>query len=236
MPDRLPLPAGLGGADGSGAQVRIRVNRRARRIGLRIDPIAGEPVLTLPRPSDLQRGLAFLEQQRDWLARQMAALPPGRPFVDGAEIPYRGQPHRLRHVPALTGRPRIVNGEILVGGAAEHMARRTREGLSREARDFIAPHAHVLAQRIGQRVTGISIRDQRTRWGSCSASGRLNFSWRLVLAPPAVLDYVVAHEVAHLAHHDHGPSFWALVERLQPDFAAHRGWLREHGAALQRVG
>lgn len=220
----------------TGGEVRIRVNRRARRIGLRIDPAAGEPVLTLPRASDLQRGLAFLDQQRDWLARQLAALPPCCPFLDGAEVPYRGQPHRLRHAPNLKGRPRIVNGEILVGGAAEHLARRTRDGLSREARDFIVPHAHVLAQRVDRRIAGISIRDQRTRWGSCSVGARLNFSWRLVMAPPPVLDYVVAHEVAHLVHHDHSPAFWSLVARLQPDFEARRDWLRQHGPALQRVG
>ena len=216
--------------------MRIRVNRRARRIALRIDPVAGEPVLTLPRPSDLERGLDFLDRQSAWLARQLAALPPGQPFVDGAELPYRGQPHRLRHAPGLKGRPRIVNGEILVGGAAEHLARRTREGLSREARDYIAPHAQVLAQRIGQRIAGISIRDQRTRWGSCGVNARLNFSWRLVLAPPQALDYVVAHEVAHLAHHDHSDRFWALVARLHPDYEADRAWLRQHGPALQRIG
>ena len=198
--------------------------------------MAGEPVLTLPRPSDLERGLEFLDRQSDWIARQLAALPPGQPFVDGAELPYRGQPHRLRHAPELRGRPRIVNGEILVGGPVEHLARRTREGLAREARDYIVPHAQVLAQRIGRTIVGISIRDQRTRWGSCGANARLNFSWRLVMAPPPVLDYVVAHEVAHLAHHDHSARFWALVERLQPGYASHRDWLRHNGASLQRVG
>ena len=123
-----------------------------------------------------------------------------------------------------------------MGGAPEFVARRVRDWLKREARTILTAKAHVLSQGIGRKLKAVRIADPRTRWGSAASDGTLAFSWRLVLAPPDVLDYVVAHEVAHLRHMNHGPAFWALVAELAGDVSGPRAWLAENGAKLLRHG
>jgi predicted metal-dependent hydrolase len=218
----------------------VRESPRARRLALRIDA-AGEAIeLVLPRRVSLATGLAFLESRRDWVSERLARLPDHIPFADGAVVPVFGTPHRIRHVGLRrSGEARsvaVVDGEIHVIADPAHLARRVRDHLIGLARHEIARRARNLASRIDRRIVRITLRDTTSRWGSCTSAGNLAFSWRLVLAPEAVLDYVVAHEVAHLAEMNHGPRFWRLVETLAPGAVGQRAWLSDNRARLLRYG
>lgn len=214
----------------------LRRSNQARRVSLRVDPGLGQVTLVLPRRASEAAGLRFIARNAGWLARRLAHVAPRITFVHGAEVPLAGRPYRIRHRPETRGTVWLDGDEIHVAGGAEHLARRLTDWMKRRARCELSDRAIRLAARIGARVTRVQIRDPRTRWGSCGPDGRLSFSWRLVLAPEVVMDYVVAHEVAHLVHPHHGPAFWRLTEELATDTRAARRWLREHGAGLHRYG
>ena len=223
---------------GGAVPVRVSTHPRARRMALRIDP-QGEAVdLVLPPRGSLPRALEFFEANRRWLERRLAALPPRTEFAEGALVPLMGVPHRIRHVATSNGRGAvwIEHGEILVTGDKAYLARRVRDHLRERAQRELLARARRLAEAIERKVVRVTVRDTRTRWGSCSASGNLCFSWRLVFAPEDVLDYVVAHEVSHLVHMNHGKRFWRLVERLCPGAERHRSWLNRNRAQLLRIG
>ncbi len=214
----------------------LRVNPRARRVLLKIDAMAGGAVLVCPTPAARYRALAFAQRNAAWVRRRLAQAPEAIPFADGATLPLLGRPCLVRHDPrGWRGVERVVD-EIRVGGRREHLSRRLEDWLRREARDELAARAETMAARLDLRPGRVTARDPRTRWGSCSSRGALSFSWRLILAPEAVLDYVVAHEVAHLREANHGPDFWALVARLHDDVPGARAWLKANGAGLHRYG
>ena len=214
----------------------LRRSNQARRVSLRVDPGLGQVTLVLPRRASEAAGFRFVARNADWLARRLAHVAPRTALVHGAEVPLAGRPHRIRHRPESRGTVWLDGDEIHVAGGAEHLARRLTDWLKRRARSELSDRAMDLAARIGARVTRVQIRDPRTRWGSCGPDGRLSFSWRLILAPEVVMDYVVAHEVAHLVHPHHGPTFWRLTEELATDANAARRWLRRNGAGLHRYG
>jgi predicted metal-dependent hydrolase len=220
--------------------LRVRQSERARRITLRIDAAAESIELVLPKRVSLAAGLRFLDSRREWVAANLAEMPDRIVFVDGAIVPVLGTPHRIRHLGGRSPGVRTVaieEGEIRVVGAVPHVPRRVRDHLIALARQELSRRAREVAARIDRRVTRITVRDTTSRWGSCSASGALAFSWRLILAPEAVLDYVVAHEVAHLVHLDHGREFKALEARLfGPGLAESKATLRRVGPGLRRVG
>ena len=225
-----------------GAPVLIRVNKRARRLLLRIDASSRTVELVLPHGVPAEHGLKFLAAQRGWIAARLDALPPSVPFAEGAVVPIFGVPHRICRESDSTAPPVAIvvcapgGGEIRVRGAPEHFARRVRDHLIRLARHELSRRARIYAARIGRPIARVGVRDTKSRWGSCSAKGGLSFSWRLVLAPEAVVDYVVAHEVAHLAEMNHGPRFWHLVRTLTPDCAGPRAWLKRHRSRLFSYG
>lgn len=212
-----------------GAALAIRASPRARRLSLRIDAALGGVELVVPRRAAPEDALDFLFRQRGWIAARLAALPARVPFAEGAIVPVFGVPHRIRREfdPAMPP-VAIRDGEIRVRGDPAHLARRVRDHLIAVARRDFAARAQRHAARLGRRVARVGVRDPKSRWGSCSAAGSLSFSWRLVFAPDAVVDYVVAHEVAHLAEMNHGPRFWRVVAGLVPDSKAPRAWLRRH--------
>jgi predicted metal-dependent hydrolase len=220
-----------------GAAVMVRVSRRARRIGLRIDETERAVLLVLPQSVAVDRGLRFLAAQRGWVMARLAALPQRMPFVEGAVVPVLGVPHRICRVldPAAPAAA-IVDGEIRLRGDPNHLPRRVRDHLIATARAELTGRARDFAARIGRQVKRVGVRDPTSRWGSCSAAGSLSFSWRLVMAPESVLDYVVAHEVAHLVEMNHGPRFWRLVESLAPGSAAPRAWLKRQRSRLLSYG
>jgi predicted metal-dependent hydrolase len=220
-----------------GAPISIRVNARARRLLLRIDPSARQVELVLPQGVPPEHGLRFLETQRGWIAARLEALPRPVPFTEGAIVPVFGAPHRIVRESDPAAPPvSITDGEIRVRGAPDHIARRVRDYLTRLARQELSRRARRYATQIGKPVARVTVRDTKSRWGSCSSEGALSFSWRLVMAPEAVLDYVVAHEVAHLVEMNHGPRFWRLVRTLTPDCATPRAWLKRHRTELLSYG
>ncbi len=214
----------------------VRVHPRARHIALVIDGAKGGVRLTLPPGVSVKAGLRFATKHADWLESQLASLPPRIPFAPGARIPVLGRAHVIRHIPKGRGGVWRQDDHVFVSGRPEHLARRVGDFLKREAREAIAPRAHDLAAIIERRPGRITVREMKSRWGSCSSDGRLRFNWRLVLAPEAILDYVVAHEVAHLVHMDHSRRFWRIVEQLCPDAPAARRWLAKNGNDLMRYG
>ena len=214
----------------------VRRSARARRLGLRIAGHDDSVELVLPSGAREADGLAFLRERADWVLTRLRRLPARVEFADGAALPLGGVQHIVRRSPGRR-RPVVIEGrEILVSGAPEHLPRRLTDWLRAEAKRRIEPLAQAHAGEIGKTVTRITVRDQKSRWGSCAPGGRLSFSWRLVLAPETVLDYVVAHEVAHLAEANHSPAFWRIVDRLTGDRAKARGWLRRNGTTLHRYG
>jgi len=179
---------------------------------------------------------AAIREHESWVLDRLDALPPRVPFTDGAVIPFQGCEHRIQYVAGRRGVVTSAAGTILAPGAAEHIPRRIADWLKREARLAISPLALEKAEMVERRVQQISIRDQRSRWGSCAANGRLSFSWRLILAPEDVLDYVVAHEVAHLVEMNHSQDFWRVVDRLTPHARPSKRWLNANGQSLHRYG
>ncbi|HTQ34872.1 MAG TPA: SprT family zinc-dependent metalloprotease [Stellaceae bacterium] len=222
---------------GLGAPVTIRVSPRARRLSLRVDAAGRGVELVLPRRVAAEAAIGFVARHRGWIAARVAAMPSPTPLDDGAIIPVFGVPHRIRRIVEPGAAPVvIIDGEIRVRGEPAHLPRRIADHLKALARRDFGARAHALAARVGKRVARVGVRDPKSRWGSCSSTGALSFSWRLVFAPEAVVDYVVAHEVAHLVEMNHSPRFWRVVAGLVPDSAAPRAWLKRHRLELMSYG
>lgn len=218
--------------------VRVRVSARARSFRLSV-PHGGSPVLTVPRGGRWSDAEAFLHRQSGWLARHLAEAPAAIAFVEGASIPLRGVQHRIVATGRLRGTVEATDLEgeplLLVPGAPEHLRRRLTDWLKKQALHDLLTRTEAHARQLGVAVRSVKIRAQSSRWGSCSSSGNLSYNWRLVLAPPFVLDYVAAHEVAHLLEMNHSPAFWRVVEKTLPDIARGRTWLKQNGAALMAI-
>jgi predicted metal-dependent hydrolase len=222
-------------------RVALRRSARARRLTLRISSATGEVVLTLPQKVPLTTAVRFAQDHGPWIAVRLAKLPVRVDMASGATIPLRGVPHRIVHWSKVRSAAQVESDAaglpiIAVGGEAEFVQKRVREFLQREARrDLCAAVARHTAN-LGIPARRITIRDTRTRWGSCSSRGYLNFSWRLVLAPPFVLDYLAAHEVGHLKEMNHSHRFWRIVRELCPRTDEAEAWLKHHGTELHRYG
>lgn len=225
--------------DGCAVPLRVRRNARARNLILRLDEQTGGAVVTIPKRTSVREAYDMALRKSDWIAVQLKRRPAKVPFAPGAVIPILGIDHEVQHNPVGRGIT-CVNGAILVSGREEHLARRLADWLKAQAKAEITPRAHAKAEGLqnqaNRRVGRITVRDTRSRWGSCAADGQLNFSWRLILAPEHVLDYVVAHEVAHLVHRNHGEAFWALTNGLTERMGEARAWLNAHGRSLHRFG
>jgi len=221
---------------GAGEQhvvVMLRRTRAARRFSLRVSRIDGRVTLTMPARASEREALRFAEDQIGWIRGRLAGLAPPDTVGPGASVPVFGVP---RLVVAGTGRQiELAPDRIVVPGDPAAAGRRVAAFLKVAARDRLAEACDRHAAALGLGYAGLRLRDTRSRWGSCSAAGELMFSWRLAMAPPGVLDYVAAHEVAHLAEMNHSPAFWAVVARLVPGHAAQRAWLRANGARLQAI-
>lgn len=222
------------------APVEIALSRRTRRLSMRIDPQQDLVRVTGPLSMSDAEILRFLRRHKDWLAKRLAARPQKLTLRDGAVVPILGIDHTIRHRPEHRGATAIVQGpdgpEIHVGGSPEFTVRRVVDFLKARARAWLGAEARVIALKIARPVAAVTVRDTRSRWGSCSVDGRLSFCWRLLLAPESVARYVVAHEVAHLRHLDHSDRFWKLCADLVGDIDAPRAWLREQGPRLHRYG
>jgi predicted metal-dependent hydrolase len=221
--------------------VRLRRHRQARRYTLRIDAASREVVLTMPPRGSVREAKEFAQKHGGWIAARLKRLPQAAPFAHGTEVPLRGIAHRIVHRRGERGTVWTQTGEygerqLCVAGDPCHLNRRVSDFLKREATRDIARASRRYAHDLGVLIKRICVRDQSSRWGSCSNTGVLSFSWRLILAPDFVLDYLAAHEVCHLVELNHSPRFWRLVKRVYPDFERAKVWLDVHGADLHRYG
>jgi predicted metal-dependent hydrolase len=231
-----------------GAKFRVALKRvaSARRYTLRVRSATRDIVLTMPVKASLRQAQEFAQNHAEWLAERLARLPQQLVFAPDARIPLRGVLHVLRHCPEAADRAgrrgpvwvEVIDGAetICAGGDPAHFERRIADFLRREARRDLETAVRRHAATIGRAPIALSLRDTSSRWGSCSAKGALNFSWRLILAPSFVLDYLAAHETAHLRHHDHSDKFWALTKSLCPETDRAETWLKTHGVQLHRYG
>jgi predicted metal-dependent hydrolase len=216
--------------------VAFKRSPRARKISMRIDPGFDGILITLPTRVSRRSGLALLRQHEDWAAQKLAALPRPVRFTPGAAVPVGGRAHVIEPMPGGYGGAWIEEGRILVTGGEEFLARRVTDCLKRLARQRLTAMAAEKAVLAEAKMRAVRIKDTRTRWGSCAPDGTLAFCWRLVCAPEFVQDYVVAHEVAHLRHMNHGKHFWALTEDLTPHRGVASEWLTSNGLELLRLG
>mgnify|MGYP006275492637 CR=1 FL=1 len=214
-------------------RVHLRRSSRARRCTLRVSRVDGTATLTIPRGGCRHTAEAFLRKKEGWLRAQLARIDGPRPVCLGETLPLRGRDLLL--VPSPDRSVRIDGDRLLVPGPAETVAARVKGYLRTLARDALVEASTRHAAALGRPFTRVTLRDTRSRWGSCSSRGELMYSWRLIMAPDDVLDYVAAHEVAHLAEMNHSPTFWATVRQLMPGYEAPKAWLRAHGDSLQRV-
>jgi predicted metal-dependent hydrolase len=233
MPVKGELEVMLGGRPVS---VPIRRDRRARQITIHIDASLGGAKVVMPTYATLTDARNAMQENEQWLLDRLSKLPPRIPFEDGSVIPVLGRNHRIRHIPGRRGSVEHVDGEIWVYGQPEHLSRRVTDWLKTEARHAISPLCLEKAADADRRVRRVVVRSQRSRWGSCGSNGHLSFNWRLILAPEAVLDYVVAHEVAHLVEMNHSPAFWRVVRKLTPHTRYGKDWLNRNGQKLYRYG
>lgn len=225
---------------GQPVPLNVRINPRARRIIVKVHPSTGAVSVVAPSARAVNPALDFARSERGWIAERLARIPPPVPFAPGAVLPYRGVGHVIRWSGSKRGLV-VIDQEayrptIRVSGGLEFLNRRIEDWFKRQARFHLTRKVEAYAEALGVKVRRLTIRDGASRWGSCSSNGALSFSWRLVMAPPFVLDYVAAHEVAHLREMNHGPRFWRLVERMVGDSTAAQDWLRENGSQLHRYG
>jgi len=234
-----------------GRSVLVKKNRRARRMTLRVNPIRRDITLTIPPYANWKQAGEFIERHMEWLQAQEQAMPQLQPFEHEAVIPLEGAPHQLCFVGANDDAAAdFLRGETVqrLDGGPDQPPRLQVNGdhrlapqmltiwLKQLARNRLNERAAFHAGRLSLRYSKLAVRDQSSRWGSCSSTGALSFSWRLIFAPAGVLDYVAAHEVAHLGEMNHSPRFWKLVAKTRPDYAEARQWLRRNGHDLHRYG
>lgn len=228
--EHLPLE------NGDLVPIRIRVDGRVRRISLSIDKIDGVVTLTAPTRAALPEARRFLSTRTNWIAARRAEVTPKTPFAPGHELPFLGRPRLMTHDPLARDPVRLDGSRLIVGGPASTFARAVTTFLKLEAKRRLTAAALNHAAKIGVQIANVAVRDPKTRWGSCASTARLSFSWRLVMAPEFVLDYVAAHEVAHLEHMNHSPEYWRLVAELDPDYQRAEDWLKREGLGLRRYG
>lgn len=232
-----PAPAALPPADIDG--VPVRVSSRSRRMALRVEARTGRVVLSLPAvrrwtPQRLAAARGFIAQNREWIVRHDAPVADNAALQPGDSLTVGDATYTLAHQPGR-GLSRFDGETIVITGNAAYFARRLRDFLKKHAQDVLTARTQEKCAQLGLPPRAVTLRDPATRWGSCGPDGRIMYSWRLILVPDWVLDYVVAHEVAHRVHLDHSRAFWRLCLSLTPRGTEARRWLRAHGAGVMRL-
>jgi len=225
------------------APVIARVNRRAKRLIVKVDSLNGQVLVTAPSKRSLPEAIQFAKDRADWIAGQLDNSLRARPFEAGMIFPYRGENHLIVRdggprapVKRIKARPPTLTPTLTIGGDAAHLNRRLTDWLQRQARTALTERTDYYCERLGKKRKALRIRDTSTRWGSCSCDGVVSFSWRLILAPPDILDYVAAHECMHLVHLNHSPAYWRGLATLGVDARAAGDWFKINGPALFTYG
>lgn len=211
----------------------VRRHKAAKRVSLRLMPAGDGVVLTLPMRGSLPRAMAFLQQKADWVLTHVAQTPQKIRLEHGATIPVLGVLHVIERMEGR-GVTHISAGKLYVYGAPEFTARRVKDFLKKHLHAYCLERAQAMAAQLGKSVRAVRIAAMRSRWGSCSVASELAFNARLVFAPGEIVDYLIAHEVAHLAQMDHSQRFWQCVAVLYPDYSRARAWLKREGQSLYR--
>ena len=220
--------------DGQKIPLRFRRNAVARRMVLRLDSKTGGLVMTLPKRIGRDEALRFVQQSRDWIVETLAKQAAPALIANGQTFLYRGKDHVLHFAGGRRGLVSLAGTIIQVPGDEAHAPRRLLDFLKKQALAELTEATRKYAKAMNAKYSKIVVRDQKSRWGSCSANGTLSYSWRLILAPDYVLDYVAAHEVAHLREMNHGPRFWRLVLTHCPYARAAKQWLKANGREVHR--
>lgn len=215
-----------------GFDIKVIKSPRARRMTLRIDSKERIPVLTIPERCAAKRAVEFVELHKEWIDRSLARIPESKQFADGTEILLFGQPVIIKHEPK--GRRGVIleNGVLHVSGGAEFLHRRVKDFIKTQSKSEFYRRSKTLADKLGCDLNDVTIKDTKSRWGSCSSMHNINYSWRIALAPENVIDYLIAHEVSHLKHQDHSRAFWRCVRELYPETESGKVWLRLHSKEL----
>jgi len=219
--------------------VQIKHSARAKRVALRLDPIERVFHLVVPKRMSMKRAEQFAASQAEWMEEKLSTLPPKLGFVHGAVIPILGQRTEIKvHREASLRVTKIVfeDGVLHVRTNKDDPSSRIIRFLKSLAKDELSVLSQDKAARIGKKIASVSVRDTKSRWGSCSCDGNLSYSWRLIFAPPEAFDYVVAHEVAHLEHLNHSNTFWDLCADLSENYDEGKYWMKAHGGELMRYG
>lgn len=219
------------------AEVSLRKSHLAKKIIIRISKKKGIELI-VPKRVSYKRALDFLYSKENWVLQKSLVLQQKdrSVFTDGAEVPILDNKYIIKYSGNLRGVSKIEGGYLIISGLEEHIARKVQQFLVKLAKTVITERAKIEAAKLGVKFTTITIRDTTSRWGSCSRSGSLSFSWRLVMAPRAVLEYVVAHEIAHLVEMNHSQKFWDVVASIFPHYKQARRWLKTHGDVLHSYG
>ncbi len=223
-----------------GVSYRVLLKRvsGAKRFTLRVRNATRDVVITLPKRGSLASAQDLAQRHAAWIAARLNRVPRAVPFVDGAAIPFKGEDFTIAHIERLRGGVEICASEKIFRASCsqEHLSRRLHDFLKKEAQTALEAAVREHCGSLGFAPRRVTVRDTTSRWGSCSASGALSFSWRLIMAPPFVLDYLAAHEVAHLVHMNHSDEFWAVTKKLAPMTDRAEAWLHAHGSSLHRYG
>lgn len=213
--------------------IEVKPNARARGLTLRYNLKKGHFVASVPKRVSKKFILEFLVQHQEWMRKQLTNVPQIPSALEQGEILIEGITRRILHQSAAGVHVSLTEDALMVACRPERLPRAIQRFVVQHAEQLISELAHEKAARIGKRITKITLRDTSSRWGSCAHDGSLSFSWRLIMAPFDVIDYVVAHEVAHLQHFDHSPDFWALCRELSENYTMGKHWLKINGAHLQ---
>lgn len=219
--------------------IKLKQSKRARRLALRLDTKERVFHLVQPKGVSLARARAFAENHDDWMQERLQELPPLMPFTHGAILPILGQERKLSIIKRMDSKRtsiRLIGDYLEVLTNQDDPSMRITRWLKTLAKERLAEKSQEKAALIGKHIHSVTVRDTKSRWGSCSHDGKLSYSWRLIFSPSNAFDYVVAHEVAHLQHLDHSKSFWALCQKLSDNYLDGKYWMRNHASELMRYG
>ena len=218
--------------DELGFDIKVVPSRSFRRLVLRIDRKERIPVLSVPKFCTRRKAINFVNDHLGWIMTELAKLPQMKKFENGDKFLLFGKMVEISHQEKARCGVRLEGDKLLVSGGAEFLHRRVKDYIKKEAQKIFYAESQRLAERIGKKIIGVSIKDTKSRWGSCSSLNHINYNWRIALAPNYVIAYLLAHEVAHLAHQDHSKNFWDCVNFLNPNWKTGHDWLKKHGKSL----
>ncbi len=215
-----------------GMDIKVIPSRSYNKLSLRIDTKERIPVLSVPKFCSRKRAVNFVNENMDWILKSLRQIPERKNFTDGEQILLFGQPLIICHCPQQRGGVWIEQDKLCVSGGREFLHRRVKDYIKKRATEEFTNISQQLAQKLGCKLSGVSIKDTKSRWGSCSSLNHINYSWRIALAPLETINYLMAHEVAHLKHQDHSENFWHCVATLYPQWQEGHDWLKKNGKTL----